>query len=170
MLILVFKNLRIIEKRIQKMQYVRLTMILSVLLFSNSCTLSRLCSSTNKIDFYEVGFFTEDNKPDQYRRIGTIPDFVKVSDRKDGGSGEKWALSLTEVKIRETAVKDGFNGVILGRFHYDTVLAFSGNIQDNVTTYYQVYIPIIYDPELYQAPLTDLQKNSRYFKRKEKKK
>ncbi len=151
------------------MQHMQLTMLLSVLLFSNSCTLSDNVSSRYKIDFYEVGFFTEDNKPDHYQRMcGNIPNTVSVSDKKDGGSGEKWALALIEQKIRETAVRDGFNGVILGGFHCKTILALSGNIRDNETTYYQVYIPINYDPELYQAPLTDFQKNSRYFKRKTK--
>lgn len=152
------------------MRNAKLTMIFSVLLFSNSCTLSSIVSTPYNVDFYEVGFFTEENKPDHYQRMynDSKPNFVSVNDKEDGGSGEKWAISQTEQKIRERAVREGFNGVILVRFHSVTRLAYSGNIRDNVTTYYQVYIPINYDQELYQAPLTDFQKKSKYFKRKSK--
>ena len=114
----------------------------------------------------EVGFFTEENKPDHYV-LSLYPDrpstSVFVSDQKDGVYGETAANALIERKIRERAVgiTEGswsrFNGVILvGPLRHAEHMGASG---EKYNTYIRTYIPIIYDSEKYQAPLTDYQKS-----------
>lgn len=114
-----------------------------------------------KVGYDDVGFFTEENKPDQYvlanpERPSTS---ISVNDRYDGVNGEIGADILIEKRIRERAIDANwgrFNGVILGPLRHTEHLGASGEKFNN---YIRSYIPIIYDSEKYQAPLTDYQKS-----------
>ena len=67
-----------------------------------------------------------------------------------------------EKMIRERAARttlgawERFNGVILGPLRHSEHMGYSG---ERYTNYVRRYIPIIYDPEKYQAPLTDYQRS-----------
>ena len=114
-----------------------------------------------KVGYDDVGFFTEENKPDQY--VLANPErpsiSISVNDRYDGVNGEIGADILIEKRIRERAIDANwgrFNGVILGPLRHTEHLGASGEKFNN---YIRSYIPIIYDSEKYQAPLTDYQKS-----------
>lgn len=132
--------------------------VICALVFLNSCTTIRKTSHPSIVDFDDVGFFTDENKPDTYqlKYPQYSPSSVSVNDRDDVVSGEKGAIAQTELKIREHAVTYGYNGVILGKLSHYTVV--NGHDTSPVTYYTQTYIPIIYDQEKYQAPLTDYQR------------
>ena len=126
-----------------------------ILVVLNSCSLLHKTSDMDK-----VGFFTEETKPDDYQlRYPTHPSSVmSVNDRDDGGSGESWAKVKAEMKIREDAVYNKYNGVIIGKMTQYSVV--SGSAVEGfrtVTVYNLSYTPIIYDQEKYQAPMTDYQ-------------
>ena len=118
---------------------------------------------TGKDAFYnEVGFFTMENKPDEYEVISPYlePAEMTLNEREDGGSGESWATTEIEKRIRDLASRGirkdmantRFNGVILvGELNrgYNEVFG---------TWYRQYFIPINYDQKKYQAPLTEYQK------------
>ena len=118
---------------------------------------------TGKDAFYnEVGFFTMENKPDEYEVISPYlePAEMTLNEREDGGSGESWAATEIEKRIRDLASRGirkdvantRFNGVILlGELTrgYNEVFG---------TWYRQYFIPINYDQKKYQAPLTEYQK------------
>lgn len=123
-----------------------------------------------KVGYDEVGFFTEENKPDQYVLAGRSQSaFISKADY--GVIGEKGADLMIEKMIRERAAGttpgawERFNGVILGPLRHSEHMGYSG---ERYTNYARSYIPIIYDPEKYQAPLTDYQRSlkRRVFKRK----
>jgi beta-lactamase regulating signal transducer with metallopeptidase domain len=112
--------------------------------------------------YNEVGFFTMENKPDEYEVLfhDSRPAEMTLTEREDGGSGESWAATEIEKKIRDLAslgihkdmANTRFNGVILvGELYRGYDLVFG-------TWYRQYYIPINYDQEKYQAPLTEYQK------------
>lgn len=148
---------------------IHISVLICVLASLNNCTTVQKVSKQSNDDFDNVGFFTEENKPDTYELKYPqyhTPASVSVNDRDDVVSGEKGAITQTELKIREHAVVNGYNGVILGRLSHHTAVNM-GEISP-VTYYTQTYTPIIYDQEKYQAPLTDYQKKSRYLKRKTK--
>ena len=115
------------------------------------------------VGYNDVGFFTEENKPDDYVLLnpGNPYQSISVNDRNDGVYGEVGANILIERQIRERAVETTtgswgrFNGVILGPLRYTEHLGWSG---EKWCTYIRYYIPIIYDPEKYQAPLTNYQR------------
>ena len=138
--------------------YTPIMRVICALVFLNSCTTIRKTSQPSIVDFDDVGFFTDENKPDTYQL--KYPQYstssVSVNDRDDVVSGEKGAIAQTELKIREHAVTYGYNGVILGKLSHYTVV--NGHDTSPVTYYTQTYIPIIYDQEKYQAPLTDYQR------------
>ena len=118
---------------------------------------------TGKDAFYnEVGFFTMENKPDEYEVISPYlePAEMTLNEREDGGSGESWAATEIEKRIRDLASRGirkdvantRFNGVILlGELTrgYNEVFGI---------WYRQYFIPINYNQEKYQAPLTEYQK------------
>ena len=129
--------------------------------------------------FDEIGFFTMENKPDHYEVL--FPGWPRLFeslhmntwDGVDGG--EEWAATELEKQIRERGSEghvpgnselavSKFNGVILLPLHKSEYMTLSGAYKE----YIQYYIPIIYDPEKYQAPLTDYQRSlkRRVFKRK----
>ena len=112
--------------------------------------------------YNEVGFFTMENKPDEYEVLfhDSRPAEMTLTEREDGGSGESWAATEIEKRIRDLAslgihkdmANTRFNGVILvGELYRGYDLVFG-------TWYRQYYIPINYDQEKYQAPLTKYQK------------
>ena len=122
------------------------------------------------VGYDEVGFFTEENKPDHYEVL--FPGWPRLFeslhmntwDGVDGG--EEWAATELEKQIRERGSEGHvpgrselavtkFNGVILLPLHKSEYMTPSGAYKE----YIQYYIPIIYDPEKYQAPLTDYQKS-----------
>lgn len=125
------------------------------------------------VGYDEVGFFTEENKPDQYVVAGRSQSAL-ISEANYGVIGEKGADLMIEKMIRERAARttlgawERFNGVILGQLRHSEHMGYSG---ERYTNYVRRYIPIIYDPEKYQAPLTDYQRNlkRRVFKRDSKK-
>lgn len=125
------------------------------------------------VGYDEVGFFTEENKPDQYVVAGRSQSAF-ISEADYGVIGEKGADLTIERMIRERAAGTTpgawgrFNGVILGPLRHSEHMGFSG---ERYTNYVRSYIPIIYDPEKYQAPLTDYQRSlkRRVFKRDSKK-
>ena len=114
------------------------------------------------VGYNDVGFFTEENKPDEYVLVnsGRYSD-VTVTDINDGFYGKAGADILIERQIRDraagTTVGDWgrFNGVILGPLRHKEYTGYNGVTYN---TYCRRYIPIIYDPEKYQAPLTDYQR------------
>ena len=113
-----------------------------------------------KVGYDEVGFFTEENKPDQYVLAGRSQSAF-ISEADYGVIGEKGADLTIERMIREraagtTGMWERFNGVILGPLRHSEHMGFSG---ERYTNYVRSYIPIIYDPEKYQAPLTDYQRS-----------
>ena len=138
----------------------RLLTIAFIMVIMNSCAIIDKLSNDNSDFFDEVGFFSDDNKPDDYQLWNTYfpQSFVTVNDHDDGGSGEEWANLQTELKIRENAVYNGFNGVILGRLSHYTRLQGEKYAPYSITYYNRYYIPIIYDQDKYQAPLTEYQK------------
>ena len=112
------------------------------------------------VGYDEVGFFTEENKPDQYVVAGRSQSAF-ISEADYGVIGEKGADLTIEKMIREraagtTGMWERFNGVILGPLRHSEHMGFSG---ERYTNYARSYIPIIYDPEKYQAPLTDYQRS-----------
>ena len=120
-------------------------------------------ANSNEVSYDQVGFFTMENKPDEYEDLlhGSRPAEMTLNEREDGGSGESWAATEIEKRIRDMAsqgihhdvANTRFNGVILvGELNrgYDEVFG---------TWYRQYYIPINYDQEKYQAPLTDYQRS-----------
>lgn len=112
------------------------------------------------VGYDEVGFFTEENKPDQYVVAGRSQSAF-ISEADYGVIGEKGADLTIERMIREraagtTGMWERFNGVILGPLRHSEHMGFSG---ERYTNYARSYIPIIYDPEKYQAPLTDYQRS-----------
>ena len=114
------------------------------------------------VGYNDVGFFTEENKPDEYVLVnsGRYSD-VTVTDINDGFYGKAGADILIERQIRDraagTTVGDWgrFNGVILGPLRHKEYTGYNGVTYN---TYCRRYIPIIYDPEKYQAPLTNYQR------------
>ena len=130
--------------------------------------------------FDEIAFFNMENKPDHYEFVGKwganiIYDNIYVNTYED--CGEANAAIQIEKLIRERAseghtpgfgsASERFNGVILVfplQKHY---------VPDRIVErfeYRQYYIPINYDPEKYQAPLTDYQRSLKrsVFRRKKK--
>jgi hypothetical protein len=113
-----------------------------------------------KVGYDEVGFFTEENKPDQYVLAGRSQSAF-ISEDDYGVIGGKGADLMIERMIRERAAGTTpgawgrFNGVILGPLRHHEYMGLSGSH----ATYARSYIPIIYDPEKYQAPLTDYQRS-----------
>ena len=148
----------------------RLLTIAFIMVIMNSCAIIDKLSNDNSDFFDEVGFFSDDNKPDDYQLWNTYfpQSFVTVNDHDDGGSGEEWANLQTELKIRENAVYNGFNGVILGRLSHYTRLQGEKYAPYSITYYNRYYIPIIYDQDKYQAPLTEYQKKQLNKKNKRK--
>lgn len=129
--------------------------------------------------FDEIGFFTMENKPDHYEVL--FPGWPRLFeslhmntwDGVDGG--EEWARTELEKQIRERGSEghvpgnselavSKFNGVILLPLQKSEYMTLSGAYKG----YIQYYIPIIYDPEKYQAPLTDYQRSlkRKVFRRK----
>ena len=119
--------------------------------------------------FDEIAFFTMENKPDHYEVL--FPGWPRLFeslhmntwDGVDGG--EEWAATELEKQIRERGSEGHvpgrselavtkFNGVILLPLQKSEYMTHSGAYKE----YIQYYIPIIYDPEKYQAPLTDYQR------------
>jgi len=120
--------------------------------------------------FDEIAFFTMENKPDHYEVL--FPGWPRLFeslhmntwDGVDGG--EEWAATELEKQIRERGSEGHvpgrselavtkFNGVILLPLKKSEYMTPSGANKE----YIQYYIPIIYDPEKYQAPLTDYQRS-----------
>ena len=116
-----------------------------------------------------MGFFTEENKPDQYVVAGRSQSAF-ISEADYGVIGEKGADLMIEKMIRERVARttlgawERFNGVILGPLRHSEHMGYSG---ERYTNSVRRYIPIIYDPEKCQAPLTDYQRSlkRRVFKR-----
>ncbi len=132
-----------------------------------------------EVGFDEIAFFSMENKPDHYEVL--FPGWPRLFeslhmntwDGVDGG--EEWARTELEKQIRERGGEghvpgnselavSKFNGVILLPLHKSDYMTLSGAYKE----YIQYYIPIIYDPEKYQAPLTDYQRSLKrsIFKRK----
>ena len=132
-----------------------------------------------EVGFDEIAFFSMENKPDHYEVL--FPGWPRLFeslhmntwDGVDGG--EEWARTELEKQIRERGSEghvpgnselavSKFNGVILLPLHKSEYMTLSGAYKE----YIQYYIPIIYDPEKYQAPLTDYQRSLKrsIFKRK----
>ena len=132
-----------------------------------------------EVGFDEIAFFSMENKPDHYEVL--FPGWPRLFeslhmntwDGVDGG--EEWAATELEKQIRERGSEghvpgrselavSKFNGVILLPLHKSEYMTLSGAYKE----YIQYYIPIIYDPEKYQAPLTDYQRSLKrsIFKRK----
>lgn len=120
--------------------------------------------------FDEIGFFTMENKPDYYEIMypgwPTLYETLFLNDgEKSVDGGEKWAATELEKLIRERGgeghapgselASPRFNGVILLPLQRSEYMTMSGAKIE----YRQYYIPIIYDPEKYQAPLTDYQRS-----------
>lgn len=133
-------------------------------------------------NYDEIAFFTMDNKPDHYEILfpgwPTLYETLFLNDgEKSVDGGEKWAATELEKLIRERGgeghapgselASTRFNGVILLPLRRSEYMTMSGTKIE----YRQYYIPIIYDPEKYQAPLTDYQRSlkRRVFKRDSKK-
>lgn len=127
---------------------------LSVLLMAALMTALTGCSSvkTSASGNDVVAFFTEENKPELYREYGTPPHWVSVNTKDDLGSGDRWAAKEAKAKIREQAIRSGYDGVIMGKLIHYTMLSVNGNIDQQITYYYQYYTPIYYNTELYPAP------------------
>ena len=123
-----------------------------------------------EVGFDEIAFFSMENKPDHYEVL--FPGWprlfeslhINTWDGVDGG--EEWARTELEKQIRERGGEghvpgnselavSKFNGVILLPLHKSDYMTLSGAYKE----YIQYYIPIIYDPEKYQAPLTDYQRS-----------
>lgn len=117
-------------------------------------------------NYDEIGFFTMENKPDYYELVSNWPghmlyDNIYVNRSED--CGETSAAIQIEKRIRERAgeghvpgsstAEERFNGVIILPLQ-KIFLTDSQRIE-----YRQYYIPIIYDPIKYQAPLTDYQRS-----------
>ncbi len=132
-----------------------------------------------EVGFDEIAFFSMENKPDHYEVL--FPGWPRLFeslhmntwDGVDGG--EEWARTELEKQIRERGGEghvpgnselavSKFNGVILLPLHKSEYMTLSGAYKE----YIQYYIPIIYDPEKYQAPLTDYQRSlkRKVFRRK----
>ena len=132
-----------------------------------------------EVGFDEIAFFSMENKPDHYEVL--FPGWPRLFeslhmntwDGVDGG--EEWARTELEKQIRERGSEghvpgnselavSKFNGVILLPLQKSEYMTLSGAYKG----YIQYYIPIIYDPEKYQAPLTDYQRSLKrsIFKRK----
>ena len=149
-----------------------LTTIACIMVIIESCSIIGKSLNDNSDLFDEVGFFSDENKPDDYQIWNTYfpQSFVTVNDHDDGGSGEEWANLQTELKIREHAVYNGFNGVILGRLSHYTRLQGEKYAPYSITYYNRYYIPIIYDQDKYNAPLTEYQKEQLNKKRRKARK
>ena len=117
-------------------------------------------------NYDEIGFFTMENKPDYYELVSNWPghmlyDNIYVNRNED--CGETSAAIQIEKRIRERAgeghvpgsstAEERFNGVIILPLQ-KIFLTDSQRIE-----YRQYYIPIIYDPIKYQAPLTAYQRS-----------
>ena len=120
--------------------------------------------------FDEIAFFTMDNKPDHYEVLyPSSPityEYLETNVWEGVDGGEEWARTELEKQIRERGGeghvpgkvewgRSRFNGVILLSFQKSEYMKQSGAYRE----YRQFYIPIIYDPEKYQAPLTDYQRS-----------
>ncbi len=129
---------------------VSMIMAAAILMLMNSCTLLQSVSGKQKSEYDYIGFFTNDNKPTEY----TIA-FHILSESADLDNGINLAQLNIERQIRETAVSitPSFNGVIL--LKPDTII----NPYQLKRSLLQRYIPINYDQEKYQAPLTEYQKS-----------
>ena len=104
-----------------------------------------------KVDFDEIAFFTEDNKPDEYSDANPYSySYMETTTEMD--NGYNWAKNKNEEKIREKAVLYRFNGVIL----LEPIVTTNENTGRKYL--YQRFLPINYDPRKYKAPLTDYQK------------
>ena len=130
-------------------------------------------------NYDEIAFFTMDNKPDHYEVLNpsspTTYEHLEINTWDGVDGGEEWARTELEKQIREHGgeghvpgktewARSRFNGVILLPLQKSEYMKQSGAYRE----YVQFYIPIIYDPEKYQAPLTDYQRSlkRRVFKRK----
>ena len=120
--------------------------------------------------FDEIAFFTMDNKPDHYEVLNpgwpTTYEYLETNTWSGVDGGEEWARTELEKQIREHGgeghvpgksewARSRFNGVILLPLQKSEYMKQSGAYRE----YIQFYIPIIYDPEKYQAPLTDYQRS-----------
>lgn len=116
-----------------------------------SCTLFKVPKPNYKVDFDEIAFFTEDNKPDEYTDASPYSySYMETTTEMD--NGYNWAKNKNEEKIREKAVLYRFNGVIL----LEPIVTTNENTGRKYL--YQRFLPINYDPRKYKAPLTDYQK------------
>ena len=120
--------------------------------------------------FDEIAFFTMENKPDYYEvlnpRSPTTYEHIETNGWEGVDGGEEWARTELEKQIREHGgeghvpgkvewARSRFNGVILLPLQKIEFMKQSGAYRE----YVQFYIPIIYDSEKYQAPLTDYQRS-----------
>ena len=123
----------------------------------------------------DIGFFTMENKPDHYELLFPDPgypvmyDNIYMSQWEDCGMTS--AATQIEMKIRERASQGVPPGATYASLRFNGVIIFPLQkelLRDGRIEYYQMYIPIIYDPEQYQAPLTDYQRGLKrsVFKRK----
>ena len=111
-----------------------------------------------------------ENKPDHYEVLNplspTTYEYLETNTWEGVDGGEEWARTELEKQIRERGGEghvpgnselavSKFNGVILLPLHKSDYMTLSGAYKE----YIQYYIPIIYDPEKYQAPLTDYQRS-----------
>ena len=130
-------------------------------------------------NYDEIAFFTMDNKPDHYEVLNpsspTTYEHLEINTWDGVDGGEEWARTELEKQIREHGgeghvpgktewARSRFNGVILLPLQKSEYMKQSGAYRE----YVQFYIPIIYDPEKYQAPLTDYQRSlkRKVFRRK----
>lgn len=125
--------------------------ILCISSIVNSCTLSKIPKSDYNVEYDEIAFFTEDNKPDEYSDANPYSySYMETTTEMD--KGYNWAKDKNEEKIREKAVLYRFNGVIL----LEPIVTTNENTGHKYL--YQRFLPINYDPQKYKAPLTDYQK------------
>ena len=120
--------------------------------------------------FDEIGFYTMENKPDHYEVLypnnPITYESLEINSWSGDDGGEGWARTELEKRIREKGgeghipgkpewIRPKFNGVILLSFQKNEYMTASGAYKE----YIQFYIPINYDQEKYQAPLTEYQRS-----------
>jgi beta-lactamase regulating signal transducer with metallopeptidase domain len=115
--------------------------------------------------FYDdIAFFTMENKPDHYELIYPDPGYPFMYENiyMDEDCGITSATTQIEIKIRNVASLGKDPRSTLADTRFNGVIIFpplqKELLRDGRIEYYQMYIPIIYDPEQYQAPLTEYQR------------
>jgi len=120
-------------------------------------------ANSNEVPYDQVGFFTMENKPDEYEVLLHDSRLAEMTlnEREDGGSSESWAAIEIEKKIRDLASRGIRNDVAYTRFNGVILVGelTRGYNEFFGTWYRQYYIPINYNQEKYQAPLTDYQRS-----------